>query len=62
MRRIRDGQNYDRTPFPMQADDPFDSLCRMDPDDLEDICYDGAKELGITTQNQFTALNQLVDF
>ena len=50
MRRIRDGQNYDRTLFPMQADDPFDSLCRMDPDDLEDICYEGAKELGITTQ------------
>ena len=44
---MRDGQNYDRTPFPMQADDPFDSLCRMDPDDLDDICYDGANELGI---------------
>ena len=40
---------YDGAPFPVEADDSFESLYRMDPDDLDDIYYDIAEELGIGT-------------
>lgn len=40
---------YDDVPFPVKSDDSFDSLYRMDPEDLDDIYFEVADKLGIST-------------
>ena len=41
---------FDGKPFPVKADDDFDRIYQMDPDDLDDIYYEVANELGISTE------------
>ncbi|MBU2707195.1 hypothetical protein KCM76_14455 [Zooshikella marina] len=43
--------NYNGRPFPVKADDTFDSIYKMDPDDLDDIYWSVADRLGIDTEN-----------
>jgi acyl carrier protein len=42
---------YDNIPFPVQADDTFDGIYRMDPDDLDDIYFEVAEKLGISKED-----------
>ncbi|WP_211216990.1 hypothetical protein [Simiduia agarivorans] len=42
---------YEDIPFPVQADDTFDGIYRMDPDDLDDIYFEVAEKLGISKEN-----------
>ena len=39
---------YEGIPFPVKADDCFDELYKMDPDDLEDIYLEITEKLGIS--------------
>lgn len=41
---------YNGQPFPVQSSDDFDTIYRMDPDDLDDIYGEVAEELGISTE------------
>lgn len=41
---------YEGKPFPVQAEDSFDDIYQMDPDDLDDIFMEVAGELGINTE------------
>jgi hypothetical protein len=41
---------YDGIPFPVQSNDSFDALYRMDPDDLDDIYFEIADKFGISTE------------
>lgn len=43
---------YDGKPFPVQANDCFDDLYRMDPEDLEDIYLEVAHKLCISTERE----------
>ncbi|KAF7786131.1 hypothetical protein PRUB_a0602 [Pseudoalteromonas rubra] len=42
---------YNGAPFPVQADDTFDGVYRMDTDDLGDIYCEAAHRLGISKEN-----------
>ncbi len=42
---------YEGIPFPVEADDCFDEIYKMDADDLEDIYLGIAQKLGISTEN-----------
>lgn len=42
---------YDGIPFPVKAEDSFEFLYRMDPDDLDDLYFEVAKKLGIETEH-----------
>lgn len=42
---------YEGIPFPVEADDCFDEIYKMDTDDLEDMYADIAQKLGISTEN-----------
>ncbi len=42
---------YEGIPFPVEPDDCFDEIYKMDADDLEDIYLDIAQKLGISTEN-----------
>lgn len=42
---------YEEQPFPVQCNDDFDTIYRMDPDDLDDIYWEVADELGISTEH-----------
>jgi acyl carrier protein len=42
---------YEGIPFPVEADDCFDEIYKMDSDDLDDIYLDIAQKLGISTEN-----------
>lgn len=39
---------YEGKSFPVQAEDSFDDIYRMDPGDLNDLCCEVADELGIS--------------
>ncbi|ACR14138.1 conserved hypothetical protein [Teredinibacter turnerae T7901] len=39
---------YDGIAFPVQSSDSFESLYKMDPDDLDDIYIEVAEKLGIS--------------
>lgn len=41
--------SYNKKPFPVQAEDSFDDLYKMDPDDLDEIYWEVADKLGIST-------------
>lgn len=43
--------NYEGKPFPVVADDNFDNIYQMDPDDLDDIYWEVADKFGISTDN-----------
>ncbi len=42
---------FDGIPFPVQADDSFDGIYKMDPDDIDEIYFSVTKELGISKEN-----------
>lgn len=42
---------YDDFVFPVQSEDSFESLYQMDPDDLDDIYFEVAEKLGISTED-----------
>lgn len=42
---------YEGIPFPVEADDCFDEIYKMDSDDLDDIYFVIAQKLGISTEN-----------
>ena len=41
---------YNDKPFPVQANDNFDDLYQIDPDDLDGIYWEVADKLGISTE------------
>lgn len=41
--------SYKDKPFPVLAEDSFDDLYKMDPDDIDDIYWEVAEKLGIST-------------
>jgi hypothetical protein len=41
---------YEGLPFPVQSSDDFDTVYQMDLDDLDDIYWEVADELGISTE------------
>ncbi len=42
---------FDEIPFPVQADDSFDEIYKMDPDDLDEIYFEVTEKLGISKEN-----------
>ncbi len=42
---------YEGIPFPVKAEDCFDKIYKMDPEDLDDIYLDIAKKLGISIEH-----------
>lgn len=42
---------YEDIPFSVEADDCFDSVYKMDPEDLDEMCIDIAKKLGISIES-----------
>lgn len=42
---------HEGIPFPVEADDCFESVYKMDPEDLDDMCIDIAKKLGISIES-----------
>lgn len=61
---------YEGIPFPVEADDCFDEVYKMHPDDLDDIYLEIAQKLGISTEkpelnpywNKVTSVKNLVLF
>lgn len=61
---------YEGVNFPVEANDCFNETYRMDPDDLDDIYFEIAEKLGISTENpqsnpywnQVTTVKNLVLF
>ncbi len=42
---------YNDIPFPVKADDSFDKIYQIDPEDLDDIYFEIADNLNIDTKN-----------
>lgn len=42
---------FDEIPFPVQADDSFDEIYRMDPDNIDEIYFEVTEKLGISKEN-----------
>ena len=42
---------YNGVPFPVKANDCFDKVYQIDPDDLDDMYFEIAENLGINTEN-----------
>jgi hypothetical protein len=61
---------YEGIPFPVEAGDCFNEIYKMHPDDLDDMYFEIAKKLGISTEdpesnpywNQVTNVKNLVLF